>query len=57
MRKFPDCFVCNDEGWVLYDEDESRLKRASFFSLEKQREAEPCPECNPKGEHLQILYP
>lgn len=39
---WPDCFVCNDEGLVIWDDDQSRWRSASFDPRQKPQ---PCPEC------------
>ena len=51
--RWPDCFVCNDEGWVLWDDDQSRYRGATFgfrLSREQGKNPDPCP-------HSKVLAP
>lgn len=45
------CYTCKDEGYVLWDDDQSRYREYSFFINLKHRlqEPKPCPDCNPDG--------
>jgi len=47
----PDCFTCQDEGWCLWDDDQSRYREASFGFKYRKADPIPCRECNESGEY------
>ena len=50
-ERYPDCFVCDDEGWCLWDDDQGRYRAATFGWLTRKGDPEPCQECNRRGEY------
>lgn len=49
-RRHPDCYVCEDEGWCLWDDDQGRWRAASFGYNNRRVEPTECQECNRSGE-------
>lgn len=45
-EEWPGCGMCDDEGWCLWDDDQSRYREASFGYWTRKHEPEPCRACN-----------
>ena len=53
----PFCYVCQDEGWCLWDDDQCRYREASFLWSNRKAEPEPCQECSKEAKYpLKMWY-